>query len=162
MCNIQTLPFQVDLRELKNLRNTKTRLSSTIKEENEAKKKENDTFGRFPVLRNANLLEFNFKVRETKQKKNLLEKQKKSTTLTFRFSFRPPLCAEREIERKWEGDLEELRMERDALKHQQQIRHINERIMSSIELAFGTVKWRTVEHRIIRYPVCYFENLKWD
>lgn len=105
MCNIETLPFQVDLRELKNLRNTKTRLSSTIKEENEAKKKENDTFGRFPVLRNANLLEFNFKVRETKQKKNLLEKQKKSTTLTFRFSFRPPLCAEREKERNWEGGL---------------------------------------------------------
>lgn len=77
MCNIETLPFQVDLRELKNLRNTKTRVSSTIKEQNEAKKKENDTFGRFPSLRNANLLEFNFKVRETKQKKNLLENQKK-------------------------------------------------------------------------------------
>lgn len=32
-------------------------------------KKENDTFARFPSLRNANLLEFNFKVRETKQNK---------------------------------------------------------------------------------------------
>lgn len=74
MCNIETLPFQVDLRELKNLRNTKTRVSSKIKKESEAEKKENDTFGRFPSLRNANLLEFNFKVRETKQKENLLEK----------------------------------------------------------------------------------------
>lgn len=64
-------------------------------------KKENDTFARFPSLRNANLLEFNFKVRETKQNKKRKctreEEQKKqhSTTLTFRFSFRPPLCTVR-------------------------------------------------------------------
>lgn len=61
-------------------------------------KKENDTFARFPSLRNANLLEFNFKVRETKQNKKrkcTREEEEKNTVLTFRFSFRPPLCTER-------------------------------------------------------------------
>lgn len=48
-------------------------------------KKENDTFARFPSLRNANLLEFNFKVRETKQNKKRKctreEEQKNNTVL---------------------------------------------------------------------------------
>lgn len=45
-------------------------------------------------------------------------------------------------------------MERDALKDQQQIRHINERIMSSIEPVFGMVTRMIVEHsRTVRYPV---------
>lgn len=70
------------------------------------------------------------------------------------------MCRERERENGQE-DLEEWRMERDALKDQQQIRHINERIMSSIEPVFGMVTLMNVEGgRTVRYPVCYFDKLK--